>query len=48
LNSAQSGAPSPIFSATENLPVGVLKLPGSNPKPNRDVETGQDFSVSPF
>jgi hypothetical protein len=37
-----------MFSATENLPVGVLQLPGSNPKPNRDVETGHVFIVSPF
>ena len=46
LNSAHSGAPAPIFSATENLPVGVLKLPGSKPKPNREVETGQLFTTA--
>ena len=48
LNSAHNGAPAPIFSCTAKRPVGVLKLPDSNPTPNRDVETGQDLINSPL
>ena len=31
-------APSPIFSAMRKRPVGVLLLPGSLPRPKREVE----------
>ena len=36
------GAFSPILLQTRNNPVGVLRLPGSNPGPAREVETGAE------
>src|SRR3954464_741242 len=37
----------PIFSPTLNWPRGVLLLPSSEPRPKRDVETGNERIVLP-
>src|SRR5439155_503972 len=40
LNTAPSGALSPILFAISNRPSGVYLLPGQSPRPNLEVETG--------
>src|SRR3954471_19525434 len=40
LKTVPIGIPSPILSAPRKRPIGVLKLPSLDPRPNREVETG--------